>query len=80
MTQILQPWGNSLGVRLSRKITKAARIEAGQALSVTLQGDSIVLTPIHQSIPSLDVLVAQITPDNAHEVIEFGPTQGKEIW
>jgi len=25
-------------------------------------------------------LVNQITPDNLHESVDFGPPQGKEVW
>jgi antitoxin component of MazEF toxin-antitoxin module len=40
-TQSLQKWGNSSGVRLPKKVIKAAKLKDDQLLTVSLSGQSI---------------------------------------
>jgi antitoxin MazE len=40
--------------------------------------DRVELRPI-EKIPTLEELVAQITPENRHEETDWGPDVGKEI-
>jgi antitoxin MazE len=79
-TQSLQKWGNSSGVRLPKKIIKAAKLKNDQLLTVSLKGQSIVLTPVKSSDNfTLKTMLKGVTPANVHGEIDWGPDIGAEI-
>jgi antitoxin MazE len=80
MIKKVQKWGNSLGVRLPRAVTKEARIEAGSEVDVQLVKGEIVLRPVRRKKYNLADMLAQIDPDNLPEKIDWGPPVGKEVW
>jgi antitoxin MazE len=71
-------WGNSLAVRIPKAVAEEARVQ---------EGDSIVIEALHghirvrraERVPTLEELVAQITPENRHRETAWGREQGKEI-
>ncbi len=79
-TQSLQKWGNSSGVRLPKRIIKAAKLKDNQLLTVSLKGQSIVLTPIKVADDfTLKTMLKGVTPANVHGEIDWGPDVGAEI-
>jgi antitoxin MazE len=79
ITQNLQKWGNSSGVRLPKKVIEAARLKPNQAFSISLNGDSIVLTPIQDKINfTLNDMLLGVNPKNVHSEIDWGVDQGAE--
>jgi antitoxin MazE len=46
ITQTLGKWGNGTGLRLPKKVLERANIQPDQELEVTIEGRSIVLTPV----------------------------------
>lgn len=83
ITQQVQQWGNSSGVRLPKKVLEAAHVKTGQEVSISLKGKSIVLTPVEpapDNSPTLEELLDGITPENVHDEIDWGAPHGKEIW
>jgi antitoxin MazE len=79
-TQELKRWGNSLGVRLPKRITEQARVADGQLFSITLKGSSIVLTPTQAPQNKLSVLLRGITPELVGGEHNTGPAVGREIY
>lgn len=80
MTTKVQKWGNSLAVRLPKHIARALSFKAGTAVSIKQERRRIVIVPKNEHEPTLEELVAQITPENRHEEIDWGPPVGKEVW
>ena len=79
-TQSLQKWGNSSGVRLPKRIIKAAKIKNDQLLTVSLKGQSIVLTPVKPSDNfTLKKMLQGVTPENVHSELYWGSDVGAEI-
>jgi antitoxin MazE len=79
ITQNLQKWGNSSGVRLPKKVIDAARLQPNQVLSISLQGNSILLTPVKsQSSFTLESMLRGVTPENVHSEIDFVYDVGAE--
>lgn len=79
-TQSLQKWGNSAGVRLPKKIIKAAKLKLDQPLVVSLKGQSIILTPIQSDDDfTLATMLDGVTPENVHGEFDWGPNVGAEI-
>ncbi len=79
-TQSLQKWGNSAGVRLPQKIIKAAKLSLNQELIVSLNGNSIMLTPLQPNNDlTLEKMLIGVTPENVHGEINLGADVGAEI-
>jgi antitoxin MazE len=78
MTITLSKWGNSLAVRIPKDALEDFDLHEGDLLDVVTEDGRLVLLPIADS-PTLDELIAQITPDNIHGEI-FRTPVGAEIW
>jgi antitoxin MazE len=71
-------WGNSLAVRLPREIANRAKLTEGAAVDLEIESGHVVIRPRREA-PSLDELLAGITPDNIpDEGISDGP-RGREL-
>ncbi|PLR75671.1 AbrB/MazE/SpoVT family DNA-binding domain-containing protein [Bacillus sp. V3-13] len=82
MTQatVVQKWGNSLAVRIPKDVAERIAIQQGSEMELNVVNDEIItLVPKQRPMKySLEELLAQITPENRHEEIEFG-TEGNEV-
>lgn len=76
--QVLK-WGNSLAVRLPKQVAAEARLQQGDR--IRLEVDQTGAVRIKHAFPSLDELVAQITPENRYSENEvgIGGPVGKEV-
>ena len=70
-------WGNSLAVRIPKAVAEKARIREGDPVEIKAGKGRIELRRA-EKIPTLEELVAQITPENRHGEIDWGPDVGKE--
>ena len=70
-------WGNNLAVRIPKSIADAAHIKEGDSILIALSRHGIEVRNVER-VPSLEELVAQITPKNRHKEISFGPERGRE--
>lgn len=80
MTTVLDRWGNSLGVRLSKGIVEAAGLRAGDRVSVELVDGSVI---IRHAKPKyrLDDLLTGLKPEMLHGEAETGAPLGSEdVW
>ncbi len=78
MLLTVRKWGNSAAIRLPAEVLNAAQLSLEQRVSVHVEGRKIVIDPTTDE-NSLDSLLAQITPDNVHDEVTFGPPTGKEL-
>jgi antitoxin MazE len=79
ITQSLQKWGNGTGVRIPKKVAEAANIHINQQLTVTLHGNSIVLTPVvEKKKRSLDDLLAGVAPQMVAGELHWDADVGAE--
>jgi antitoxin MazE len=74
-----QRWGNSLAVRIPKAIADLARLREQDEVEMELADGVIRLRPRVQE-PSLEELLAGVTPDNLHEEADFGRPVGREAW
>ncbi len=70
-------WGNSLAIRIPKAIAEKARLEEGDAVEIKADKGRIELRRADK-IPTLEELVAQITPENRHPEVDWGPDVGRE--
>jgi antitoxin MazE len=72
-------WGKSLAVRIPKAVAEQAHLQEGDSVSIEVLNGRVELR-CATGIPTLEELVAQITPENCHGEIDWGPAVGKEIW
>ncbi len=73
-----QMWGNSLALRIPKSLAKAAGIEAGSQITLTVVKGKLVIERTVEREYSLDVLLAGVNKRNLHSEIDAGYPQGKE--
>lgn len=80
ITQDLQKWGNSTGIRIPKKVMNAAKLSQNQTMSISLQEDSIVLTPLRdQNEITLDSMLKDVTPEMIGGEFDWGQDVGAEV-
>lgn len=62
----VQKWGNSLAIRIPRALAKDLELEAGSAVEFAVVKGNLVMKPRPESNPSLEDLVAKISPENRY--------------
>ena len=73
-------WGNGLAMRIPKPVAEQAVFKEGDALVIEVQSQGAVAVRAAKELPTLDELVAAITPENLHrEAWTDGPV-GAEIW
>ena len=77
MEIVVKKWGNSLGVRIPRIIAKDLNLKDGSSVDVEDLNGNIIISPKRNT---LSELLSGINSSNIHEEIEFGKSEGKEIW
>jgi antitoxin MazE len=78
-TQKVALWGNSLGVRLPQSIVQQIGLRAGTTISISTEGDKIILSPTKPKY-TLKELLKDVTPDQQHDEMDWGEPQGDEFW
>lgn len=76
----VKKWGNSASVRIPASIMAAAALHIDQLVDIREDKGRIVIEPVSAPDYDLDALLAQMTPDNFPDEVDFGPTVGNEIW
>lgn len=76
----LRKWGNSVAVRLPKAALQAARLVAGDVVELEVPEEGSIVVRARPARPTLEKLVARITPENLHgETLKSRPV-GKEVW
>ncbi len=70
-------WGNSLAVRIPKTAAEKARLQEGDSLEIETTEGEIKLRRVRR-IPSLNNLIAQITPEDRYNEIPTKFEVGKE--
>lgn len=78
----VQKWGNSQGLRLSKELLADVHMEVGDAVCVSVQKGSLIVTPANRvrGGRSLEELVARIPSDYQPSELDWGPPAGREVW
>lgn len=79
MTATVGKWGNSLAVRIPKRVVKQLNLVIGSELEFSVIDNNMVLTPIKGKLTLVE-LMDQITSENQHEEVDWGRPEGKEIW
>jgi len=76
----IQKWGNSLGVRLPKELTKEVNFAEGVCVDVEKEKMGILIKHCKRKTPKLIDLVRNIKVQNVHKEVDWGNSSGKEIW
>lgn len=79
MTATIRKWGNSLALRLPRAVAQQINVSEGQSVELKVTADKLIVRPARRR-PTLDELLAKVTPQNIHPETDWGPPRGKEVW
>ncbi|WP_229776829.1 AbrB/MazE/SpoVT family DNA-binding domain-containing protein [Alicyclobacillus cellulosilyticus] len=77
MVTTVQKWGNSLAVRIPSAVAEKLAIRQGSEIEFIIEDNAIILKPKKKK-PTLEELLAKITPENRHAEIDFG-VEGDEF-
>jgi antitoxin MazE len=80
-----QKWGNSLALRVPSAFAREVGAVEGKRAELTVENGALVVrVPAGQGRRRrryrLEDLVADITPENRHPEINWGPPVGNEVW
>lgn len=77
----IKHWGNNLGVRLPAAIAQAAHLHADQRVCITVEGERVIITPIHDEPLTLAQRLARFDPErHGGEAMATGEALGAEKW
>lgn len=78
----VQKWGNSQGIRFSKKLLEEVHLDAGDEVELVAHAGTIVVTPVRRvrGRVCLESLVARIPADYRSEEVDWGPAEGMEVW
>lgn len=77
----IKHWGNNLGVRLPAAIARAAHLHADQRVRITVEGERIIITPMHDEALSLEQRLARFDPKrHSGEAMPVNERLGAERW
>lgn len=72
-------WGNSSAVRLPAAALRDIHVALGDRLNIRIDDGKIVLEPAVVEY-RLEDMVAKITADNRHALVDLGSPVGREAW
>lgn len=78
MRVFIKKWGNSASVRIPASVMAVANLSIDTKVDIREESGRIIIEPVQED--ELAMLVADITPDNLHNEVEFGPALGKEVF
>jgi antitoxin MazE len=80
MNATIQKWGNSLAIRLPKKLLKEVGLDDNSDIEIKVVGQEIHLIPVKKFYYTLDELLEGMTDENRHDEISTGSAVGNEIW
>jgi antitoxin MazE len=72
--------GDDLIVPIPRVVADAAGLEEDRRVDVRANGKQIVIESPDEDDLTLDEMLDLITDENKHDLMDWGPPVGKEVW
>lgn len=74
-------WGNSPAVRIPATLMQALNLNIDDEIKIDLSEGKLIIEPVKKEpVFTLEELVEGISPDNLHELVDWGDPKGKETW
>lgn len=71
-------WGNSQGVRLTSDMLRQAQLQVADPVRIFHEKGRIVIEAIQPKV-NLNQLLAQMPDDNGIDLVDYGPSVGREL-
>ncbi len=72
-------WGNSLAVRIPAAMADATNISDGSFVEMDVADGKLTVHAV-DDVPTLEELLASVTPGETHGEVDWGPPVGNEVW
>lgn len=79
MQTAIAKWGNSLALRLPRRIAEDAGMREGTPVDLRVDGQRLVVTPARPRY-RLSELLSRMRVGQRHEEVDWGASRGEEEW
>jgi antitoxin MazE len=79
MANIINRWGNSLGVRIPLPVATELGLKIGTVVEVTIEDGRAVISPVKKKY-TLAELLEGVTPDSIDGEYAWGQPVGNEAW
>ena len=76
----IQKWGNKLAICIPDQLADEIGLAAGSEVELRAVNGCLKVFPQGAPRYTLEELVAQITPENRHDEVDWGPPVGKGVW
>ena len=76
----VQKWDNRLAICIPKELADEIGLEVGSEVELRVGNRRLEVFPLGAPRYTLEELAAQITPENQHSEIDWGPAVGKEVW
>ena len=76
----IKKWGNSLALRIPKLLALDVNLKQNELVDLSINKDSIIITPIGEKEYSLEKLLKGVTKNNLHGEFDTGEPVGKEVW
>jgi antitoxin MazE len=80
METCVKRWGNSLALRIPKPLAEEVGLEEDSPVELSLEEGRLIVVPIMEPRYALDILLAQVTPENLHGEVDTGQAMGGEAW
>jgi antitoxin MazE len=76
----IQPWGNSLGLRIPRSFAEEVGVQAGSQVDISVRDGDLVVRAANRRRYRLSELLEKVTTKNLHGEVDTGRAVGREVW
>ena len=73
-------WGNAPAIRIPKAVMENAKLHEGDLVDFEVEAPGVIIVRAAVTQPSLEDLLARVTPKNRHSETEWGGPQGNETW
>ena len=79
MRTSVQKWGNSLAVRIPKAFAADLGIDQDVPVDLSMEDGALIVRPSQRDRYDLQSLLAQVTDENLHAPVDWGPAVGREL-
>lgn len=79
MKATISQWGNSLALRIPKGIAEELGLLGGTTVDLHVEDDTLHIAKMESKEDRLEKLITRISPENRHDLVDWGPAQGKEV-
>jgi antitoxin MazE len=80
MRSQLTRWGNSVALRVPKRILENAQLTEGEEIELTVTKPGVISLRAAKKKLTLEALLAGVTEENLHRETDWGRPVGKEVW